>query len=97
MTSPAQNRSRSRFLPFSVMRPFASVAWQTIHRHALLRAFLLPGTLVVMVALSLSPAWAAPAATTTALTITSTGTAVTSVTAGTVVTLTATVPQALRP
>ena len=61
------------------------------------RTFLLPATLAVLALLSVSQAWAAAAPTTTSLTVTSGGSAVTSVAAGTVVTLTATVVSGSTP
>jgi hypothetical protein len=60
-------------------------------RWTVIRAFILPATLAIGVLFSPQQAWATAAATNTTLTVTSGGSDVTSVAAGTVITLTATV------
>ena len=69
----------------------ALIFHRTLPRQAIVRAFIKAATLAVSVSLSSPQAWAAVAPTTTTLTATSAGSDVTSVVAGTVVTLTATV------
>ena len=69
----------------------------SVSRRTASRALLLPATLAVIALLSVSQAWATAAPTTTTLTVTSSGSAVTSVAAGTVVTLTATVVSGSTP
>ncbi len=66
-------------------------------RHATLRAVVVLAMLAVGAALTIPQAWATAAPTTTSLTVTSAGSDVTSVAAGTVVTLTATVNSGATP
>ncbi len=61
------------------------------------RAFILPVMLVAITIANIPQAWATAAPTTTSLAITSSGSTVTSVAAGTVVTLTATVVSGSTP
>jgi Bacterial Ig-like domain (group 3)/Chitobiase/beta-hexosaminidase C-terminal domain/FG-GAP-like repeat/FG-GAP repeat len=75
----------------------ASFLSRTFLRQAAFRAFILPAMVALSAVFTAPHAWATAAPTTTALTITSAGSEATSVTAGTVVTLTATVVSGSTP
>ncbi len=81
---------------FSAMHCLSRSGLQSARRPAAMRAFVLPAMLAVL-SLGIPQALATAAATTTTLTVTNSGSPVTSVAAGTVVTLTATVVSGSTP
>ena len=81
---------------FPAMQCLSRSGLRSVPRSAAIRAFVLPATLAVL-SFGIPRAWATAASTTTTLTVTVSGSAVTSVAAGTVVTLTATVVSGSTP
>src|SRR5271156_1441824 len=69
----------------------------SVSRRATIHAFILPAMLAIIAFLSPAQAWPTASPTTTSLTVTSAGSDVTSVAAGTIVTLTATVVSGSTP
>jgi hypothetical protein len=75
----------------------ASHIHRALYRQIAIRSLVFCVALAAILGAALPDAWATPAATTTTLTVTSSGSAVTSVTSGTVITLTATVLSSSTP